>query len=405
MKTFRLQPWLVIVAVMLGFSAGAHGESLASIFTNAQTQIIPPRRASIIFIQCHGLGYGDLSCYGQTNFQSPNLDRLAAEGVRFTNYHPASPKIPAAQAALMTGNNSAFTPRAITVAERLRQAGYHTGLVGEWTLGPTPWTQGFDEFGGFVNDDEARNYFADDLWSYQPNYSFNQKTGQWEEWKNGDGPHNGGPEMVYQNTGGHKEKYMPEFLVNAMCNFVRINQPDAFNKYQPFFLLVNLPAPRPATPGADDFPVPTDAPFSDEPWPQAAKNRAALITRLDSGIGRLFEQLDKLGMTNNVVIFFSSSAAPEKFADRKMDFLKPNGSFAGATNTPPRLPMIVRWPGEIPAGRVSRLNWTDADFLPTALAIAYAKPVKNLDGISILPVLHGESPTNLPPQLDFPKQF
>ncbi|HEY5042900.1 MAG TPA: sulfatase-like hydrolase/transferase [Verrucomicrobiae bacterium] len=370
-----------------------------SAFTNASPKTIP-HRASIIFIQCHGLGYGDLSCYGQTNFQTPNLDRLAAEGIRFTNYQPASREIRAAQTALMTGMNSGSVSGAITVAERLQQNGYHTGLVGEWTLGPKPWTQGFDEFGGFVNDDEARNYFADQLWSYQPNYSFNEPTGQWVEWKNGDGPHNGGPEMVYPNTGGRKEKYMPEFLTSAMCNFVRINQPDMANEYRPFFLLVNLPAPRSAKPGKDDFPVPTDAPFSDEPWPQAAKNRVALITRLDSGIGRLFEQLDKEGMTNNVVIFFSSSAAPEKFADRKMDFLKPNGNFAAATNAPPRLPMIVRWLGGIPAGQVSKLNWSGADFVPTALAIAYVKPVKGLDGISILPVLRGGPGTNSPPLRD-----
>jgi arylsulfatase A-like enzyme len=180
-----------------------------------------------------------------------------------------------------------------------------------------------------------------------------------------------------------------------VCNFVRVNQPDAANHYTPFFLLVDFPAPRSAVAGADDFPVPTDAPFTDEPWPQAAKNRAALIMRIDDGIGRLFEQMHELGISNNVAICFSSSAAPEKFTDPKMDFLKPDGNQPAAAGAPPKLPMIAWWPDEIPAGRVSPLNWSGADFFPTALEIAYARPVPNLTGISILPILRGQAETKL----------
>src|SRR6185437_16446334 len=146
--------------------------------------------------------------------------------------------------------------------------------------------------------------------------------------------------------------------------------PDAANHYRPFFLLVNLPAPRTATTRADNFPVPSDAPFTGEAWPQAAKNRAALITRLDGGIGRLFEQLEKIGMTNNVAIFLSSSAAPEKFANTNMNFMLAPDNFRTTNNTvPPPLPLIIRWPGTIPAGQVNTQVWTTADFAPTALEI------------------------------------
>jgi len=135
--------------------------------------------------------------------------------------------------------------------------------------------------------------------------------------------------------------------------------------------------------------VPSDAPFTDEKWPQAAMNRAALITRLDGGIGRLFEQLGKSKMTNNVAIFFTSSAAPEKFANTNLNFLLPAGDFRAAEKSAP-LPMIVSWPGTIPAGRVSDAPWSVVDFAPTALEIGYLKPVTNFTGASVLPVLLGE---------------
>ena len=406
----KLNRLFILSAALLEFSAIAHAQSLAAIFTNAApaaaVHTTIPRRSSIIFIECHGLALGDLSCYGQTNFQTPNLDRLAAEGMRFTDYRVASTDLPLAQAALMTGQNAVFEPGETTLARRLQQAGYRTLLLGEWALGPQPWTQGFDEFVGFLNSDEGKNYYADYLWRYSPNYFYNQATSQWSEWKKEYGPNNGGKEMLFPNTGGKHGQYLPDLFMTALANFVRVNQPDAANHYRPFFLLVNLPAPRTATTGRADFPVPTDAPFTGENWPQAAKNRAALITRLDDGIGRLFEQLHKLGMTNNVAIFFTSATGPEKFADTNLNFLKLGGEARGEKpEAGLRVPMIVRWPEHVPAGRVNSVPWSTADFAPTALEIAYADPVAGFSGISILPALLGRPGTNspvLPNRLEVP---
>jgi arylsulfatase A-like enzyme len=143
--------------------------------------------------------------------------------------------------------------------------------------------------------------------------------------------------------------------------------------------------------------VPTDAPFTDENWPPAAKNRAAMIARLDTGIGRLLEQLKKSKLTNNVAIFFTSAVGPEKFADTNLAFLNPdgerNGKNSGARR---RLPMVVHWPEHVPAGRISAQPWSAVDFAPTALQIAYAKSVVSATGISVLPVLLGETNTNSP---------
>jgi arylsulfatase A-like enzyme len=369
----------LLLAVLLGFSAAAGAESLAAIFTNAAASAVPEKRASIMFIQCQGLAAADLSCYGQTNFQTPNLDRLAAEGVRFENFFGGA-DFSSGLAELMTGKKSVTNET--TVAQRLQAAGYHTGLVGEWTLGAQPWTQGFDEFAGFLHDEEGRNYFADHVWRFAPKSIYDETNKTMTDFI--------GREMIHENTGGKKGRYLPEVLVNAMLNFERIHRADWANHFRPYFLLVNLPAPRSATAGADDFPVPSDAPFTGEKWPQAAKDRAALIMRIDGGIGRLFEQLQQSDDANNVVIFFSSSAAPEKFTDAKMNFLKSGGANATGSS----LPMIVRWPQEIPAGRVSRSHWSRADFTPTALEIAHATPVKGLDGISILPTMRGQTQTN-----------
>jgi arylsulfatase A-like enzyme len=381
MKHAFIRCWLVGLVLLSGFSR-AHADSLASIFTNVTVSGGSPRLPSIIFIRCHGLGYGDLSCYGQTNFFTPNIDRLAAGGMRFTNFSAGAPDFSGALAALMTGKNGAFPSGTANLAEQLQSAGYCTGLIGEWTLGDQPWTQGFNEFAGFIKDDEGRDYYADHIWRFLPHSLFDPATKTISDYA--------GKEMIFANSGGQKSKYMPEVFLNTMVGFIQRNQPDKFNEHKPFFLLMDFPAPRSATNGADAFPVPSDAPYGDEPWPQAAKNRTALITRIDGGIGRLFEELAKAGMSNNVVIFFSSSAVPEKFADKKMDFLKPNGE--AAPDTDPALmplPMIAYWPGEIPAGAVSGAAWSNRDFMPTALEIARMK-VQGLDGASVLPVLRGE---------------
>jgi arylsulfatase A-like enzyme len=385
---------LVLLAALLEFSANAE---LSFIFTNAPTVI--PRRASIIFIQCDGLGYGDLSCYGQDKFQTPNLDKLAAEGIRFTNYYAGAAASSPANASLLLGKDSSrlgqnadvdvpLAPDEITVAQILKNSGYHTGLIGDWNLGDenssgAPWRKGFDEFAGYLNPTDAENFYADYIFRYAPKSILNETNNQREDFL--------GREMLYPNTGGQKGDYIPDLFAKAALNFVKNNQPDRFNHYRPFFLLLNFEIP------GGKIEVPTDAPFSDEPWPQPEKNKAALISRIDGYVGQLQEQLQKIGMTNNAVIFFSGETPPKKSGGIDPEFFHSNIS----TNDL-RVPMIVHWPGNIPAGRVSKLRWSAQDFAPTALQIAYAKPAASFTGISILPVLLSEPRTNAPAWPDLP---
>jgi arylsulfatase A-like enzyme len=379
-----LRPALLLPLLLLAFSANAQ----SFVISNTAPKAIP-RRASIILVVADGLGYGDLSCYGQTNFQTPNLDKLAAEGIRFTNYFAGDATSSPAHAALMLGKDSAhLRQRAdvdialasdeITVAQMLQQSGYRTGLIGEWNLGGenssgAPWKNGFDEFAGYFDANDAGNFYADYMFRYAPGSIYNQTNGQMETFV--------GRETLVPNLGGAKGEYIPDLLTKAALNFVQISQPDAANRYRPFFLLLNYKIP-----GDGRSQVPTDAPFSEEPWPQPAKNKAAMIARLDGYIGQLAEQLQKLGLTNNVAVFFTSATVP-----KKSDAVAPGFFHSVASTNDLRVPMIAHWPETIPAGAVNGFKWSAADFLPTAAEIAFTKPPVDVNGTSAMPALRGQT--------------
>jgi arylsulfatase A-like enzyme len=403
MKSIRLDRFCrmfvcaLLAAAALDFLPAAHAQS---VFTNAAPRPMP-RRSSIILIVADGLGYGDLSCYGQTKFQTPNLDRLAAEGIRFTSYYAGDAVSSPARAALMLGRDSGHlkqradvdVPLAaddITIAQILKRSGYHTGLIGEWDLGGdgtsgAPWNKGFDEFAGYFDPADAENYYADFMWRYAPKSILNPTNHQREDYL--------GREPLITNAGGAKGEYIPDLFTKAALNFINNNQPDQFNRYRPLFLLLNYKIP-----GAGRAVVPTDAPFSGEAWPQPEKNRAAMIARLDGYVGQLLEQLQKLGMTNNAVVFFTSDTGPQSNGGVDSKFFQSAGPFRGVRGDlyegGLRVPMIARWPGKIPAGRVSDFTWAAWDFLPTATDIALIKPPAGIDGISVLPALFGQTQTN-----------
>jgi arylsulfatase A-like enzyme len=383
---------LLLPALLLEFSANAQ----TLVLSNAAPRAIP-RRACIILVVADGLGYGDLSCYGQTNFQTPNLDKLAAEGIRFTNYFSGAMADSPARAALMLGKDPghlrqradadiALALDGITVAQMLKNSGYRTGLIGEWVLGDensaaAPWKKGFDEFAGYLDGNDSGNFYADYMWRFSPNETYDVSyndpvNGHWRHWNQGDSSHLPGKAMVYANTQG-KNQFIPDLLTKAAMNFMQINQPDQANHYSPFFLVLNYKIP-----GDGKSQVPTDAPFSEEKWPQPAKNKAAMIARLDGYIGQLTDQLQKLGMTNNAVVFFTSATVPKKSGAVDPDFFHSN-----ASSNDLRVPMIARWSGTIPAGAVSDFKWSARDFLPTAAGIAFTKAPEGVDGTSVLPAL------------------
>lgn len=359
-----------------------------------------PRRPNIILIVADDLGYGDLGCYGQTMVQTANLDKLAAEGLRFTSFYAGSTVCAPARCSLMTGlhtghawirgnGTQALRPSDVTMGEVLKTAGYHTCLVGKWGLGNEgstgmPREKGFDEFVGYLDHVHAHDYYTDRLWRSDSRLGFN-------DW-----------EIFPENQGGKKELYMPDLFAKAATNFVSINKPDQFNQYRPFFLYLAYTLPHANNEegkrSGNGMEVPSDAPYSDKPWPQPEKNKAAMITRLDDYVGKLMARLQDLKIDDNTVVMFTSDNGPHKEGGVDPAFFKSSGPLRGFKRDlyegGIRVPLIVRWPAKIKPGRVDDNPWAFWDILPTAANIALTNAPAQIDGISMLPTLVGGVQTN-----------
>lgn len=362
-----------------------------------------PRRPNIILILADDLGYGDLGCYGQAKIKTPNIDKLAEEGIRFTSFYAGSTVCAPSRAALMLGRHTghvnirgngkgqALQPAEVTVAQVLKAAGYRTGIIGKWGLGDegssgVPNLKGFDEFLGYLNHTHAHDYYTDHLWRYAPLVNTNFD----------------GQIPLIQNAGGRKGEYTHDLFTMAALNFVRINKPDQFNRHRPFFLFLSYTIPHAnneygrAT--GNGMQVPSDEPYSNQPWPAPEKNKAAMITRMDTDIGRLVEKLRELKIDDNTIIFFSSDNGPHKEGGVDPKFFNSSGGLRGIKRDlyegGIRVPMIVRWPARIKPSQVSDFVWALWDFLPTAAEVARTKPPEALDGISVLPLLTGREQTN-----------
>jgi arylsulfatase A-like enzyme len=263
-------------------------------------------------------------------------------------------------------------PEEVTVAEVLKGAGYATGIVGKWGLGEPnttgiPNRQGFDEWFGYLNQGHAHNYYPDYLWRNEERVT------------------------LEGNTGGRKEQYSHDLFTEEALSFVQRHTQG------PFFLYLAYTIPHAnnelGNQTGNGMEVPDVAPYSDEPWPQHEKNRAAMITRMDRDIGRLMRRLHELGISRDTVVFFSSDNGPHKEGGSDPDFLDCNGPLKGIKRDlyegGIRVPMIVRWPGRIEAGAVSDQPWAFWDFLPTAAELAGLESPPGIDGVSMVDALFG----------------
>ncbi len=340
-------------------------------------------RPNIIFILADDLGYGDLGCYGQDKILTPNIDRMAEEGVRFTDCYAGSTVCAPSRCALMTGLHTGhcrvrgnarvpLLPEDVTVAELLKQAGYVTGIFGKWGLGEpgttgVPNRQGFDEWFGYLNQRHAHNYYPEYLWRNE------QKV------------------ILEGNLGGKRQQYSHDLFTAEALDFVRRHHD------RPFFLYLAYTIPHAnnelGRKTGNGMEVPDDAPYTDKPWPQVEKNKAAMITRMDYHVGLLLSLLRELGIDEQTVVFFSSDNGPHREGGVDPEFFDSNGPLRGIKRDlyegGIRVPMIVRWPGTVPAGKTSDLPWAFWDFLPTAAELAGVQPPSGLDGISVVPAIMG----------------
>lgn len=373
--------WLLCVS--LGIAGGLANAALALEDAAARAGLRNP--PNIIFILADDLGYGDLGCYGQTQIKTPQLDRLAAQGMRFTNCYAGSTVCAPSRCALMTGRHMGharirgngqvpLTPEDITVAEVLKSQGYATGIFGKWGLGEAdttgvPNAQGFDQWFGYLNQHHAHNYYPDFLWRNREQERI---------------PGN----VVVNNVATKRAVYSQDLFLREALGFLDRHQRERFFLYLPF---TSPHANNEA--GKLGMEVPSDEPYSNQPWPQAQKNHAAMITRLDREVGRILARLEELQLAERTMVFFSSDNGPHKEGGADPQFFHSAGPLRGIKRDlyegGIRVPMIVRWPGHVAASSTSDLPWAFWDVLPTLAELAGAKSPEGLDGLSVVPTLVG----------------
>ncbi len=364
------------------------------------------QKPNIVYILADDLGYGDLSCYGQKHFQTPNIDRLANQGMLFTQHYSGCPVCAPSRSSLMTGLNTGHTPirgnkswkdegqyplpaQSFTIAEMLKTAGYVTGAFGKWGLGSPgtegdPNNQGFDQFYGYNCQSLAHNYYPDHLWDNQTKV------------------------ILKGNSGTQSTEYAPTLIHQKAIQFIEMN------KDKPFFLFypttiphAELVAPeenmkefrgkllpevayKGAEPGSEKY---RKGSYGSQKEVHAAF--AAMVTLLDKQVGEIVDELKKLGLDKNTIIIFSSDNGPHVEGGADPDYFDSNGPLKGYKRDlyegGMREPMIVSWPGKVTAGTKSDLISAFWDIMPTFADIVGVKAPENIDGISFLPTLLGKS--------------
>jgi len=360
--------------------------------------IVKSPRPNIIFILADDLGYGDLGCYGQKEIATPNIDRLAKEGLIFTDHYAGSTVCAPSRCALMTGLHTGhcwirgnalipLRPSDVTVAELLKKAGYTTGIIGKWGLGEAgttgiPNKKGFDYWFGYLNQRHAHNYYPEFLWKNQekiavegnqlpPESSAEDRIGGWGR-------------SVKQVT------YSGDLFTKEALAFLEQN------KDRPFFLYLTYTTPHANNEaGQNGMEVPSLGQYADKNWPAPQKGHAAMISRMDGDIGKLMAKLKELRLDENTLVMFSSDNGPHKEGGGDPNFFKSAGPLRGYKRDlyegGIRVPMLARWPEKIKAG--SKTNHISAfwDFLPTCCELAGIETPQDIDGISILPTLLGQT--------------
>jgi len=354
----------------------------------AQGRSDRPDQPNFVFILADDLGVYDLGCYGQKKIRTPNIDRLAAEGVRFTDCYAGGTVCAPSRSVLMTGQHTGHTTvRAnaslrtggrvplgaddVTIAQLLKgpewrdafddARGYATAIFGKWGLGEPgttglPNAHGFDEWFGFLNQQHAHGHYPEYLWR--------NKT----------------KETLKGNLGGQRREYASDLFAREALYFIERHM------YEPFFLYFT-----PTVPHAR-FEVPSLGPYANEPWSEPAKNYAAMVTRMDSYVGRIMAKLKETGLDEKTVVFFASDNGgvfdPTAFGTMGPLRERKGSVYEGGI----RIPMIVRWPGKIKPGSVSDYPWAFCDVLPTLCELAGTRGVpRNVDGISVAPTLLGKA--------------
>ncbi|WP_044239112.1 arylsulfatase [Flexithrix dorotheae] len=347
-------------------------------------------KPNVIFVMVDDLGYGDLGSFGQQVVPTPNLDEMAAEGIRFTNCYSGSPVCAPARSTLMTGMHTGHTtvrgnksqvpvpaelsgnpgrvplnPEDITIAEVLKDAGYVTGITGKWGLGEpgsvgVPNEQGFDQWLGYLNQKRAHDHFIDYFW--------HNKDTLWLE----------GNDAAFNKS---NVTFSHNLFTDFALDFIENNKDTSFFLYLPYCL------PHDHYHISDEDLVN----FKDKDWTENEKVYAAMVAKIDRDMGHIMTKIADLGLDENTMIFFcSDNGAARRWEGRFDSSGKLRGRKRDMYEGGIRTPMIVRMPGKVPAGVVSDYPWYFPDVLPTLAAFTGGSTPEGIDGINVLPEILGQ---------------
>jgi len=397
--------WGVLLAFLVASSACSERPNDA-----AASDSLP----NVVWILADDLGYGDLGSYGQERIQTPHLDRMAEEGMRFTDAYAGFTVCAPSRSVLMTGQHTGHTrvrrngspglrDEDVTVAELLKAKGYATALIGKWGLGMedspgAPWQQGFDHFYGYLSQGHAHNYYPEFLMRNAERVPLRNVVERSQRYTGMSG------------VATERIDYSHDLMMDEALGWLEENAAG------PFFLYLALTIPHanneagrqdgggdPGIAGLDadlghhreriGMEIPDAGQYQDKDWPGPQKGTAAMISHLDEGVGQVLARLQRLGVDERTIVFFSSDNGPHAEGGNDPFFFDSNGPLQGYKRSLHdggiRVPTIVRWPGRVRAGSVSDYPWYFADFLPTVAEISGFDVPDGVDGNSILPVLLG----------------
>lgn len=378
MRLSRFTVLFVILSMVWGYAGFSFAEAGGQ------------RKPNIIFIMADDLGYGDLGSYGQKLIKTPHLDKMGAEGMKFLQCYAGSTVCAPSRSVLMTGQHTGHTyvrgnakvnlpDEQVTVAEVLKKAGYVTALIGKWGLGHEgsegmPTRQGFDHFYGYLDQHHAHNYYPTFLIRGEKRVKLKNKVPKEGQWG--------------QGVATEKNEYTHDLMVKDTLEWVDKNHD------KPFFLYLALTIPHANNEaGRKGMEVPDYGIYAEKDWPEPQKGQAAMITRMDRDLGKLFALLKKRGIDDDTIVFFTSDNGPHREGGNNPDFADSNGNLRGIKRAlyegGIRVPMIVRWPGRIRAGAVSDHPWVFYDVMPTLAELGGATQhlPKDVDGLSVVPAL------------------
>ncbi len=374
---------------------------------------------NIIYMLADDLGYGELGSYGQTKIRTPHLDRLASQGMRFTQHYSGSPVCAPARGTLLTGLHTGhgqvrdnfelggwideeergqmpLDSGTYTIGRMLQDAGYVTGAIGKWGLGGPgsvgePNLHGFDYFFGYLDQKQAHNYYPTHLWRNGERVPLDNEYFSPHQRLEGDP----GDPAAYEQYSGND--YSLDVMADDALRFLEQNAD------QPFFLYLPFAIPHLALQVPDSSVAEYDGAFEEEPYlgdrsylphPRPFSAYAGMITRMDAHIGRILAKLDELGLAENTLVMFTSDNGATYTGGVDAEFFDSSGGLRGLKGSVYeggiRVPLIARWPGRVEPGSSSDHISAFWDMMPTFADVVGVASPSGLDGISFMPALLGE---------------